>query len=138
MFDIEVIGNKSKKEYIEMLCLDILAYLMPRTTRNIDITIRFVKQCETQEAGYCTGDKQEANIVVAKNSNNYKIPFDEQLLTLCHELVHAKQFLKGELTNGMYWKGEDYSKVKSIKNQPWEQEATTMENILFEKYIKQL
>jgi len=136
MFDVEVIGKCKKKELVEMLSGEILCYLLPRTTRDIDITIEFVKECEDQEAGFCIGDINEACIVIAKNSCGEPYTFAEQMLTLCHELVHAKQFIKGELTNGMIWKGVDMS-LLSIDKHPWEKEAFELEKVLFEKYCKQ-
>jgi hypothetical protein len=55
---------------------------------------------------------------------------------LCHELVHAKQFIKGELSgSGTVWKGVDMSLIRDIKNQPWEQEAFKLEVELYNKYI---
>ena len=77
----------------------------------------------------------EAFINVAKCSYDYTYSFNERILTLCHELVHAKQFIKGELGScGVIWKGVDYSLIRDLKNQPWEQEAFQLEVKLYNKY----
>ena len=57
---------------------------------------------------------------------------------LAHELVHAKQFIKGELHPTLNkWKKykKDYTKTPYLK-QPWEKEAYKLEEELFNKYWK--
>lgn len=58
------------------------------------------------------------------------------LLTLAHEIVHVKQFAKGELNcDNTKWKGEkiDTEKV-SYFDLPWEVEASSYEYILYSLY----
>ena len=75
-------------------------------------------------------------INIARESHGYKYSFNEQILTLCHELVHAKQFIKKELSDrGEVWKGVDMSLIRGTKNMPWEQEAFELETKLYDKYI---
>lgn len=67
------------------------------------------------------------------------------LTTLAHELVHLKQFAKGELKNhsvdAYKWKGElvdiPESEAKYLKT-PWETEAYTREKELCEAFIDDL
>ena len=62
------------------------------------------------------------------------------LRNLAHEMVHAKQFLRKELTETMdKWKGivftasnEDNYYLES----PWEREAYGMESILYTTYME--
>jgi hypothetical protein len=133
MFDIEIRGQIKNKLGIRQLCDQVLHHLMPRTTRNIDIEIEFVKQCEDHSAGYCFGGLDFAHIVIAKSSCDEPYQIAEILETLCHELVHAKQFIKGELQNGYVWKGKLYQ-TDDRTQQPWEQEADQMQAMLFEKF----
>lgn len=68
----------------------------------------------------------------------------EQLKTICHEMVHVKQYARGELKDYSYckfkWKGvkllitedEDYYTA------PWETEANELESVLYNKYKKHL
>ena len=44
----------------------------------------------------CTGNKKEVEIEIVKHKS-----MDVMMLILAHELVHAKQFLKGELSPTM-------------------------------------
>jgi hypothetical protein len=58
------------------------------------------------------------------------------LLTLAHEIVHLKQFAKGELNNATdKWYGERI-RVDTIAyyDLPWEVEATSLEYILYGMY----
>jgi hypothetical protein len=58
------------------------------------------------------------------------------MLNLAHELVHAKQFIKGELhPNLNRWKSLDYSNT-AYSRQPWEKEAYLLEDKLLETYWK--
>jgi len=61
---------------------------------------------------------------------------DEYLRTLFHELIHVKQFVKGELKDRRshkYWKNEDISNIE-YDDDPSEIEAREMEEVLLEKY----
>lgn len=136
MFDVEILGRVQHKERVQFMCVDILHRLMPRTTKDVEITVNFVKHCDNQAAGDCYGDEEEVVINIAKESNGYTYSFNEQMLTLCHELVHAKQFIKGELSgSGHVWKGVDMSLIRETKKQPWEQEAFDLETTLFDRYV---
>jgi hypothetical protein len=56
--------------------------------------------------------------------------------TLLHELWHVYQHVKGLLKDKYgkrLWKGVDHSKV-DYSDQPWEQQAHKMEEVLYEKY----
>ena len=56
--------------------------------------------------------------------------------TLAHELVHVKQFARGELTENLqYWKGKDHSETE-YWDQPWEKEARRLQIQLMTKYMK--
>ena len=136
MFDVEILGRVKHKERVQFMCVDILHKLMPRTTKDVDITVSFVNECDNNVAGDCYGDNEEVHINIARKSYDYEYSFNEQMLTLCHELVHAKQFIKGELTgSGHVWKGVDMSLIRGIEKQPWEQEAFDLETKLFDRYV---
>ena len=58
------------------------------------------------------------------------------LLTLAHEIVHLKQFAKGELNcNHTKWRGEKIdSESIEYSDLPWEIEANSLEYILYGLY----
>lgn len=99
------------------------------------LTVKFVNKLDAW--GYCDGEQGLfASIEIAKKCchTGRKLGFIEMMQTLAHEMVHARQFLRGELTNNGAWKwkgrnadGYDY------ENQPWEKEAYRLEKELFMK-----
>lgn len=68
---------------------------------------------------------------------------DENLIkTVIHELIHVKQYVKGELVDrgrGKYktlWNGKDHTKT-SYSRQPWEREAYRLQESLYIEYMNQ-
>lgn len=62
----------------------------------------------------------------------------EMLSTLCHEMVHVKQYLRKELI-GNKWKGKVHKTAERDPfefNSPWEKEAYSLEDKLFKKMQK--
>lgn len=94
------------------------------------IVIEFVKNMP-EAAGYCSYGEGIISIEIAKN----EFTFMEMMQTLAHEMVHAKQYLRGELdtSNGIFaWKGRSAEGYK-YKNQPWEKEAYRKELRVFSR-----
>lgn len=62
------------------------------------------------------------------------------LLTLAHEMVHVKQFAKGELnSDNDKWQGEKVdTEVVQYDDLPWEIEACSLEHILYGLYMDHL
>ena len=57
------------------------------------------------------------------------------LSTLAHELVHVKQFARGELSTDMtQWKSRLYCGNIDYWNQPWEREARRLQGRMLEDY----
>lgn len=59
---------------------------------------------------------------------------------VCHELIHLKQFERGELKlveGGAMWNGKFYEKTTPYMSRPWEKEANNDMNKL-EKQVKEL
>jgi hypothetical protein len=133
MIYVEILGQVKHKAQIHEFCRSVLSDLMPKLRRDVEVTVQFVKECDNQESGYCIGDRDEVFITIAKNSQQELYQLSEQLVTLCHELVHAKQMLSGELVNSMVWKGIDLSFLP-IHQHPWEIEAFEKEKSLYEKH----
>lgn len=59
---------------------------------------------------------------------------------VCHELIHLKQYEKGELklvSGGAMWKGKFYEKETPYMERPWEKEANC-DMYKLEKKVKEL
>jgi hypothetical protein len=96
--------------------------------RYVNISIKH--NSKDRMVGYCHGDEEEVWIELDETLIGDEDYFKE---TLAHELIHAKQLLKGELKDiggfKTLWKGEEYVNLRGFlkeehyKNLPWEVEA---------------
>jgi len=60
------------------------------------------------------------------------------LSTLAHEMVHVKQFARGELSSSLqHWKGRDHTDTE-YWDQPWEKEARRLQNKMVLQFEKDL
>jgi|TARA_R110002153_G_scaffold19017_2_gene65638 hypothetical protein len=131
---ISVNGRIAKKKQVEIFIFDVMKHLMPRLKRNVSIDVNIVTRCDNQHYALCLGDKDSAEIELARGSGNKTFTLKEIMLNLAHELVHAKQFVRGELHSNLNkWKSLDYSNT-AYSRQPWEKEAYLLEDELLEKY----
>jgi len=134
MMHLSITGRIQKKKAVETFIFNALKHLMPRLQRNVDIDVRVVTRCDNESYALCWGDKNCAEIELARGSGDINFTLDEMVLNLAHELVHAKQFIKGELHSNLNrWKSLDYRDV-AYSRQPWEKEAYLLEDKLKEKY----
>jgi len=128
--DIIVTGHK-QKDRIEDYARRIMHYLMPRKRKGL-IVIDIVKKVKYEDSifcGLCYGDRHTAEIELAKNTTE-KLTLEEMMVNLAHELVHAKQFFRGELHPYLRkWKGNEVH-----FSQPWEKEAYKLEDKLFKQF----
>lgn len=130
--DIIVTGHK-QSERIEDYARSIMHHLMPRKRKGL-ILIDIVKKVKYEDSifcGLCYGDKNTCEIELAKNTTE-KLTLEEMMINLAHELVHAKQFFRGELHPYLRkWKGHDVQ-----FSQPWEKEAYMLEDQLYNQFWK--
>lgn len=76
-------------EYVQWLCYHLnIGHL-----KKPEVHIKFLTACEGDVLGLCYED---LNIEIAKTQNGKELTFFEQMLTLSHEMVHAKQFIRGQ------------------------------------------
>ena len=99
-------------------------------TRCIDITFSGSKDMSDGELGLCTGDTDYVEIIIGT-----RMTYLEMMKTLTHELVHARQILRGQLTceNKFVWKGHTPPASVAYESMPWEKEAYQLEDIIFDK-----
>lgn len=92
--------------------------------------------------GYATFDEDGWYVEIALNP---KRRHHDHLLTLAHEMVHARQYLSGDLKtldvdkNICLWKGKKIKETdESYWNVPWEKEAQDLEYKLYNKMREKL
>ena len=136
MVIVTVHGRIAKKDKVKEYSEQVLTDLMPRLRRNVQIDIYVITECDEKNYALCWGDKDEVEIELARKSGKKKFTLDEMMLNLAHELVHAKQFLRGELHPSLQtWCRQDYSKTP-YRDTPWEKEAYLLEGKILTKHWK--
>jgi hypothetical protein len=62
---------------------------------------------------------------------------EDPIATLAHEMIHVKQFAKGELSHCLtYWKGKEISEDTEYRKQPWEKEAYAHDIGLYLRFLE--
>jgi len=136
MMSVLINGRIKNKKKVEDFVYNTLFDLMPRLKRMVYIDIDVVTECDGGCHALCHGDNEEVNIELARQVKGVKFTHDEMMLNLAHELVHAKQFLRGELHPSLQtWCREDFSKTPYTET-PWEKEAYLLEEEILTKHWK--
>ena len=117
--------NKTLCNLAEEVVAFCVQELMPRM-RTLDICIEVSD--ETDVCGYCMAvDKREFVIEVKDDLSK-----EEFISTLCHEMVHVKQYARGELDiNGKM----SYKTHEEYMNLWYEKEAYEQEVVLTRKFL---
>jgi len=117
--------NKERCELAERVVNFCVQELMPRM-KTLDICIEVNE--DTDICGYCLAvDKREFVIEVKEN-----LDVAEFVSTLCHEMVHVKQYARGELDiDGKM----SYKTHEEYMNLWYEQEAYEQEETLTRKFF---
>jgi len=110
-----------------------ISVLLPKT-RALSVEVEIEPMGEW-EHGYCHGVGGKYYEI----SVNSDLSEEDIIKTVLHEMVHVKQYHKGELSlkkqekvwRGAKWEGEDYREF------PWELEAYELEEELYLGFINQ-
>jgi hypothetical protein len=133
--------TKNSTRYICKQASELL--LSPKLSNNIYVQIQYMK-LEDDSWGYCSPTDFECRLhrefEILINSQISKI---NQVKTLVHEMVHLKQFAKGEFKQ---YQNESYSWLgkrmqissEDYYNMPWEIEAVEMERTLCQEIAKKM
>lgn len=127
------VNGRIKNRKLVVGYVNVLIHALKLNRLNREINIDFVTECDGKVLGYCWGDKDEVNIEISRTHEGRNLKFLEMMQTLTHEMVHARQFLRGELISEKgyrVWKGKSH-KDTDYKNYPWEIEAYALEKELF-------
>ena len=129
-------GSASQKKHVRSLTKFCVRKLMPRIY-NLNITIKLVN-LKDDAYGYCLSNDDE----VTDRPRTFELELHKGvrlrklLETLAHELVHVKQYARGELYQGVRiakhrWQGKWMSNNLNYWDLPWEIEAHGREAGLF-------
>ena len=135
--------NKAFYQSLDSAALFYVEVLLgKRMAKNIYLDIKLTKDLKKKEGayGYChivddSLAKPREFMIELDASMRYK--FDQILTWLAHEMVHLKQFVRGELcdyeTGRVQWKSRTFGRVH-YDDQPWEKEAYRLEDELYEMF----
>jgi hypothetical protein len=98
------------------------------------LEVDFGEKFEDDRCGYCDYDEDGVTIYIRPQMKKSQI-----IITLFHEMVHARQFVLGQLVPGegkklSRWMGKEYS-VPYLET-PWEQEAYELEAVMWDIFRK--
>ena len=135
---LNALVQQSAEFYAEVL-------LGKRMAKNIYLDIKLTKDLKKKEKayGFChiidhSLSRPREFMIELDGSVRYK--FDQVLTWLAHEMVHLKQFVRGELfdyeTGSVQWKSRTFGKVH-YDDQPWEKEAYRLEDELYEMFAEE-
>ena len=114
--DLFIQGDIKDKNLVEIYIINVLKHLKIDRRKSTEIVVKFRKKMPKgfgDSVGLCEGDKEECIVYISNKQTFY-----EQMITLAHELVHAKQFLKGEYPSEMEAKSQEYDLLGRCF--PWE------------------
>ena len=124
-------GMYKNKPLVQQYTVNLIKSFKLHTRKTGHISIRFTNNmsqgCD-DHIGSCLGDRKYASILISRKQS-----FLSQMRCLAHEMIHAKQFLRGELSpSGTVWKGT-YTGDMKYGTEPFEIEAYDGEDALFMK-----
>ena len=149
MIGVEVIGGcKRDRNLAEEVVWFCLEQLLPRH-RALDITVTLRKTFEEGAWGFCYAGEDDRDLYIDIDHRLYReLGWVGFVDTLCHEMVHVKQTLRGELKE--YFRGgyrrkwlcrdgryRDYDNTP-YERQPWEVEAYKQSPILMREFKKEV
>jgi len=123
-------GQRNRVESVATFCIDQL--LPKHRTLEIDFHLGNYEQTENIMGSCLHVYGNEFQIAIDNKQKLYDL-----ILTVCHEMVHVKQYTRKELTEQYpqsFWHGKEYTDGRCY---PWELEAWDMQKPLAHKYIKQ-
>jgi hypothetical protein len=122
-------GNKFQREVVLKTINFMIDELLPRF-RTLDITVN-LKKMNDDAVGYCMmGDNnREFEIECSK-----ELTLKDLVTTICHEMVHVKQYARKEMNDNLVeggcavWRGKKVSPNTTYYNLPWEKEAYKLQD----------
>tara|TARA_B100000927_G_scaffold288345_1_gene282794 strand:- start:649 stop:1110 length:462 start_codon:yes stop_codon:yes gene_type:complete len=123
-------GQRNRVESVATFCVE---QLLPKfRTLELDFHLGNYEQTENIMGSCLHVHGNEFQIAIDKKQKLYDL-----ILTVCHEMVHVKQYARKELKEDYprtLWFNKEYTDGRCY---PWELEAWKMQKILAHNYIKQ-
>ena len=132
-------GSKLQRELVREIAQFVHKKYTPRHT-SIEVAVSIRKVFDDEGVvGYCwplqTHRPREFEMQVESTST-----LDDFIKTVIHEFVHVKQYVKGELVDGIRgcasvkWNGKDHTRTP-YSNHPWELQAYNLQESLYNEFM---
>lgn len=134
-----MITYTNEKTKYDQFIIDCLQALFDGDQPTARIEINWHETMEENFAGLCSGDQENVEINLATNyhlEDGDILPYCDQELAsnLAHELIHSRQFIRGEINSeDYYYKGKNYESFEYAET-PWEIEAYQLEQVLVDLF----
>lgn len=138
MFYIDLNGRWPQKDRFHDFAYNCIYHFFRNDLkRDVFIDINLKRDLKNY-LGLCDGTRSQVEIDLARSYDGRRESINALALTLAHEIVHAKQFIRGEIndTNYIYKKGSVTLDCEGVRysQQPWEVEAYELQQDLFDLY----
>jgi hypothetical protein len=100
---------------VDLYIHNMLHYLKLDGFKRSKLLVHFIGQNQKDEygesiTGYTSGNTRSVHVEIFKMIGDNPCDFKYLMITLGHEMIHAKQYFKGELrtkNHKFFWKGEE-------------------------------
>ena len=125
------VGNKKEREITQRVIAFCIKKLLPRfRTLEIDVDLKNIK---SDAVGYCLMEDDNRMFTIEVQRG---MTIKDLVTTVCHEMVHVKQYARKEMTDELTdsgratWKGSLIKPQTKYYDLPWEKEAYKMQDEL--------
>lgn len=132
-----IVHGKVSKKHLNALEFFSSRLITPQKRKHIEITVKYRKVIDELGTVYVDDynvlGRPISFIIEVRQSDTE----EEKLKTLAHEMVHVKQYIRGELNEEMsVWRGHrvDSDEIPYAE-QPWEVEAESVAHKLYDEYV---
>ena len=123
-------GNKVQRDIAEKVVDFMIGQLLPRY-RTLDITVQFKNLNADNAIGYCMMEENNREFTIEVDR---KLGIKELVTTICHEMIHVKQYARKEMTDDLVengcavWRGRKVNPNTKYYDLPWEKEAYRLQD----------
>ena len=131
-----ILTGRFKRQQLMAIYYFASRLISKQMLRNVEIKVSFKKDMDCAHGMVLVEDYNLSNkprsFIIEVNKNDSD---EEKLKTLAHEMVHIKQYVKGELNECQtVWRGTKIETELEYDEQPWEIEAYELGDKLYEEY----
>jgi hypothetical protein len=122
-------GNKVQRDIAEKVVNFMIGQLLPRH-RTLDITVQLNKMND-DAIGYCQMEDTNREFIIEVDKT---IGIKELVTTICHEMIHVKQYVRNEMNDDLVengqavWRGRKVNPNTKYYDLPWEKEAYRLQD----------